>query len=83
MLQIKEAPPVNQSSKYFKQSLPNETYTDFLIRTQKGNDIIIGRNTPRKYLLGNNGNFDLSNPNVYKILTPLIEISYGISEQNN
>lgn len=75
--------PITKNSKYFIDSLPNESYTDYLIRTQKGNDIIIGNNTPRKYLVGNNGNFDLSNPNVYKVLIPLISTSYGISKQNN
>lgn len=35
------------------------------------NDFIIHKGTPRKSILGNNGNFDLSNKNIYKGLMPL------------
>lgn len=72
---------IRSNSRYFIQPLPKESYIDYVNRTQKGNDIIIGKNTPRKYLLGNNGNFDLNNPNVYKGIIPLIGAS--IFEYNN
>lgn len=39
-------------------------------------DIIIKRNSPRKSLVGNNGDFDLTNPNLYKGILPLI-MTYG------
>ena len=36
------------------------------------NDVVIHEGFPRKSLLGNNGNFDLSNKNIYKGLIPFI-----------
>lgn len=39
-------------------------------------DIIIKRNSPRKSLVGNNGDFDLTNLNLYKGILPLI-MTYG------
>ena len=32
---------------------------------------IIGNGVPRKSLIGNNGNFDLTNPNIYRITLPI------------
>lgn len=66
---------VPKNSKYYISSQPNESYTDYLIRTQKGNDIIVGKNTPRKFLVGNNGNFNLLDPNVFRIGVPIITFS--------
>ena len=74
---------IPKSSKYFIDSLPNESFVDYLIRTQKANDIIIGKNTPRKYLIGNNGNFNFFDPNVFRVLTPLTGFSYVYSGYNN
>ena len=50
--------------------LPKETLSDYNKRVFLGDDYIIGKNISRKSLLGNNGNFDLSNPNIYKGITP-------------
>ena len=33
-------------------------------------DVVIHSGTPRKSVLGNNGNFDMSNLNIYKALVP-------------
>ena len=66
---------IPKNSKYYISSQPNESYTDYLIRTQKGNDIIVGKNTSRKFLVGNNGNFNLLDPNVFKISVPIITFS--------
>lgn len=35
-------------------------------------DLILHSGTPRKSLIGNNGDFDLSNPNIYKALMPFL-----------
>lgn len=35
-----------------------------------GDDIIIGSDNSRKFLIGNNGDFNFKNPNVYKIIIP-------------
>lgn len=40
------------------------------------NDIILRDGTVRKSLLGNNGNFDMINPNIYKGLLPLAGLYY-------
>lgn len=37
---------------------------------------IIRKNTTRKYLVGNNGNFDLSDPDVYKVILPITVLPY-------
>lgn len=38
-------------------------------------DIIVGNGTTRKSLLGNNGNFDFQNKNIYRGLMPIIGLS--------
>lgn len=44
----------------------------------RATDMIINRKAPRKSLVGNNGDFNINNPNVYKVLAPfLIGMSYG------
>lgn len=35
------------------------------------NDFVIHEGTPRKSILGNNGNFDLNNKNIYRGFIPL------------
>lgn len=35
-------------------------------------DIIVGSGTPRKSLLGNNGNFNLLDKNIFRIGSPII-----------
>lgn len=72
---------ISPKSKYYIEPKSTETFTDYLIRNYKGNDVIIGKNTIRKYLVGNNGNFDFSNPNVYKLLIP--GMIYGISRNTS
>lgn len=74
---------VPKNSKYYIEPLPGETYVDYLKRTQVGDDIIIGKDTPRKFLTGNNGNFNLNDSDVYKSIIPLIGIPYGASQYNN
>lgn len=52
--------------------LPNEEFMQYSDRVFKGNDYIFGEETPRKSLIGNNGNFNLLNPNIYKgLIYPL------------
>lgn len=47
-------------------------------------DLILHSGTPRKSLTGNNGNFDLSNPNIYKALIPFLigGTTYGFNRKN-
>ena len=50
---------------------------------QRVTDIVIHEGTPRKSVLGNNGNFDLSNPNIYRGLLPFIfgSTAYGLTNK--
>lgn len=47
-------------------------------------DLILHSGTPRKSLIGNNGDFDLSNPNIYKTLIPFLigGTTYGFNRGN-
>ena len=47
-------------------------------------DLILHSGTPRKSLIGNNGDFDLSNPNIYKALMPFSigGATYGFNRRN-
>lgn len=47
-------------------------------------DLILHSGTPRKSLIGNNGDFDLSNPNIYKALMPFLigGTTYGFNGRN-
>lgn len=47
-------------------------------------DLILHSGTPRKSLIGNNGDFDLSNPNIYKTLMPFLigGTTYGFNRRN-
>lgn len=40
------------------------------------NDIILNNGTVRKSLIGNNGDFDWANPNIYKGLLPVFSLNY-------
>lgn len=64
---------MNKLPKY----LPNEKMYQYLNRVFKGDDYVLGKDVPRKSLLGNNGNFDFTKPNIYKSLIP-IGIPFGI-----
>ena len=48
--------------------------------TLSQNDVIIAPYVPRKSILGNNGNFDFLNPNIYRIAVPIIG-GYSIAEE--
>jgi len=61
-----------KSSKYYIPGHSKETYVDYLKRTMTADDIVIGKNVKRKSLLGNNGDFNISN--IYKVLIPSIGI---------
>lgn len=50
--------------------LSGEKVDDYFKRVFIGNDYILGPKTPRKSLLGNNGDFNLLNPNLYKAILP-------------
>lgn len=54
-----------------KDALPGESVTEYLNRKYIGDDLVLGKNVRRKSLLGNNGEFDLNNPNIFKSLIPL------------
>ena len=44
----------------------NESVDNAVSRIMLGDDLVINSSTLRKSILGNNGNFDLYNPNIYK-----------------
>lgn len=52
--------------------LRGEEFFDYIGRVYMGDDLVINEKVPRKSLLGNNGDFDLSNYNIYKSLIPTI-----------
>ena len=64
-------PGPNISLTKVKDALPNETMIDYLKRKYIGDDLVLGQNVIRKSLYGNNGNFDLSNFNIFKGLIPV------------
>lgn len=68
-------------TKGLPKGLPKEKIYDYAERVLTGNDIILGKDVPRKSLLGNNGSFDLKNKNIYKTLLPFG--LYGLSTTNN
>ena len=74
-------PGWRQGEDGFPVSIPGERVDDYYERVFKGDDVILGKDTPRKSLLGNNGNFDLSNINIYKGLAPFI-LSDLVSSSN-
>lgn len=50
--------------------LPNESFVDYINRVMRGNDYVIGYKVPKKSLLGNNGSFNLLDPNIYRSVLP-------------
>ncbi len=68
---------------FFRQELPkplpNESLMDYNKRVFIGDDLVLGKNVPRKALLGNNGMFDISSSNIFKGLTP---VGFGIPAYN-
>nr|DAG91838.1 MAG TPA: Lysozyme [Crassvirales sp.] len=65
------------------QVIPNEELKHYVNRVFKGDDYIFGEDTPRKSLLGNNGDFDFTKSNIYKGLIPFaLPIGIGYSSLN-
>jgi hypothetical protein len=60
---------------FFKEELPkplpNESVPEYYKRVFIGDDLVLGENVRRKALLGNNGMFDINNPNIFKGLLPI------------
>lgn len=50
---------------------PKEEIPDYYRRVFVGDDLVLGKNIKRKALLGNNGRFDINNPNIFKVLLPV------------
>ena len=61
--------------------LPQENLVDYFVRVYTGDDVILGQKVPRKSLLGNNGNFDLLNKNIYKAVIPVASGSAAASQE--
>ncbi len=53
------------------QPLPNEDFNTYHKRVFIGDDLVLGKKVRRKALLGNNGEFDITNPNIFKGLIPV------------
>lgn len=62
---------------------PKEGILDYYKRVFTGDDLVLGKNIRRKALLGNNGMFDINNPNIFKVLWPagIGGTAYGISKE--
>ena len=56
-------PNIFKGSKYGEYFIGNE-----------GTNAVINRKVPRKSLVGNNGDFNINNPNLYKVLAPFLLI---------
>ena len=63
--------------------LDTEMLHDYYKRVFKGDDVVLGKNVSRKSLLGNNGNFDLFNKNIYKSLFPLLIETKLLQDNHN
>lgn len=63
----------------------NETVPEYLARKYTGDDVVLGQDVSRKSIVGNNGNFDPTDKNIYKALIPLIigSSAYGASNFNS
>lgn len=57
---------VPKTSKYY---VPRENILRYF---SPQNNVIIAPKSPRKSLLGNNGNFDINNKNIFKGIVPII-----------
>lgn len=59
----------------------NETVPEYLSRKYTGDDVVIGQDVSRKSIVGNNGDFNPIDKNIYRALIPLIG-TYGIYDIN-
>ena len=59
----------------------NETVPEYLSRKYTGDDVVIGQNVSRKSIVGNNGDFNPIDKNIYRALIPLIS-TYGLYDIN-
>ena len=50
----------------------NETVPEYLSRKYTGDDVVIGQDVSRKSIVGNNGDFNPIDKNIYRSLIPLI-----------
>ena len=64
--------------KYFRK---NETVPEYLSRKYTGDDVVIGQDVSRKSIVGNNGDFNPIDKNIYRALIPLIS-TYGLYDIN-
>lgn len=60
----------------------NETVPEYLSRKYTGDDVVIGEDVSRKSIVGNNGDFNPIDKNIYRSLIPLIGAS-GLYITNN
>lgn len=65
-----------------KNLVPKESFDDAMKRLFLGDDILLGRNAPRKAIHGANGDFDLSKYSWYKSLLPPVIASPLLFEHN-
>lgn len=63
----------------------NETVPEYLSRKYTGDDVVIGEDVSRKSIIGNNGDFNPIDKNIYRALAPFIIGSgaYGVSDYNS
>lgn len=59
----------------------NETVPEYLSRKYTGDDVVIGQDVSRKSIVGNNGDFNPIDKNIYRSLIPLIS-TYGLYDIN-
>ena len=59
----------------------NETVPEYLSRKYTGDDVVIGQDVSRKSIVGNNGDFNPIDKNIYRSLIPLIG-TYGLYDTN-
>ena len=59
----------------------NETVPEYLSRKYTGDDVVIGQDVSRKSIVGNNGDFNPIDKNIYRSLIPLIG-TYGLYDIN-
>ena len=59
----------------------NETVPEYLSRKYTGDDVVIGQDVSRKSIVGNNGDFNPIDKNIYRALIPLIG-TYGLYDIN-
>ena len=59
----------------------NEPVPEYLSRKYTGDDVVIGQDVSRKSIVGNNGDFNPIDKNIYRALIPLIS-TYGLYDIN-